>query len=64
LAATPVLVGRTGTGVPESVIQASAVRALSAVAQGAPYTELPSARYNVWKDIVVNFDARKACGGF
>lgn len=64
LASRPVLVGQSSSGVAESVIQASAVRALSAIAQGAPYSELPRARYDSWRDVIVNFDARKACGGF
>jgi hypothetical protein len=43
------------------VAQASAQRALSAVQQGQPYTELPRDRYMEWRDIVVGFDARHAC---
>ncbi len=46
-----------------AVWQAAATRAITAVARGAPYTELRRERYNAWKDIIFNFDARKACFG-
>jgi protein TonB len=42
---------------------ASAQRALTAVRQGEPYDELPRARYDQWKDINFNFNARQACLG-
>jgi outer membrane biosynthesis protein TonB len=57
LAAPPTLMNGSG----DPVWQAAAQRALSAVARGAPYDELPRERYGVWKDIIVNFDGRQAC---
>jgi len=60
LAASPRLIG----GQPgDPVWQAAAQRALTAVARGAPYDELPPDRYQVWKDINFNFNGRQACGG-
>jgi outer membrane biosynthesis protein TonB len=43
-------------------IPASVARAKSAVARGAPYDGLPREDYNFWKTIVLNFDAKTACG--
>jgi protein TonB len=60
LASPPVLVGAQQNS---PLWQAAAQRALSAVAQGAPYDELPRDRYAVWKDINFNFNGRQACGG-
>lgn len=45
------------------VAQVSAQRALSAVSQAQPYSELPKDRYESWRDIKVRFDAKEACGG-
>ena len=39
----------------------SAQRALSAVSRGAPYTELNPEHYAAWREMTVNFDAKKAC---
>ena len=47
----------------DPVWQAAAQRALTAVARGAPYDDLPRDRYAVWKDVAVNFNGRQACGG-
>jgi outer membrane biosynthesis protein TonB len=47
----------------DPVWQAAAQRALSAVRQGVPYSELPRARYAQWRDINFNFNARQACQG-
>jgi protein TonB len=60
LASPPAVVGPQSAN---PVWQAAAQRALSAVARGAPYDELPRDRYAVWKDINFNFNARQACGG-
>lgn len=60
LAAPPTVVGPQSNN---PVWQAAAQRALSAVARGAPYDELPRDRYAVWKDINFNFDGRQACRG-
>lgn len=60
LAAPPRLLGGQQG---DPVWQAAAQRALTAVARGAPYTELPADRYNVWKDINFNFNGREACRG-
>jgi outer membrane biosynthesis protein TonB len=54
----PALVSRAGSGVSAAVIQASVQRALSAVRQGEPYTEIPRDGPH---DIDVNFNARQAC---
>jgi hypothetical protein len=56
LAATPVT--PTATGASPDVVEAARQRALTAVAQGAPYTELSK---NAPKDILLTFDAKKAC---
>jgi outer membrane biosynthesis protein TonB len=56
----PPQLASSGSG---AIWQAAATRALTAVARGEPYTELRRERYNAWKDIVFNFDARKACFG-
>jgi outer membrane biosynthesis protein TonB len=43
------------------VAQAAAQRALTAVARGSPYNELPRDRYAQWRDFKVNFNAKQAC---
>ncbi|HTK33749.1 MAG TPA: energy transducer TonB [Caulobacteraceae bacterium] len=60
LASPPAVVGPQSNN---PVWQAAAQRALTAVARGAPYDELPRDRYAIWKDINFNFNARQACGG-
>lgn len=47
----------------DGTLKASAIRALSAVSRGSPYDNLPKDDYNFWKTIVLNFDAKAACGG-
>ena len=59
LASPPRVLAKTGSGASESVVAAAAQRALSAAAQGAPYTELPK---NAPLDIALHFNARQACG--
>jgi hypothetical protein len=56
----PPRLASTGNG---PVWQAAAQRALTAVARGEPYSELPRDRYAAWRDVNVNFDAKRACGG-
>lgn len=60
LSGPPAVVGgRPG----DPIWAAAAQRALSAVAQGEPYSELPRARYEGWKEINFNFNGRQACQG-
>jgi outer membrane biosynthesis protein TonB len=61
LSAPPQLVDRNIDPTSESLLGASAHRALSAVVRGAPYTELPPNAYGDWKVMVVNFNAKQAC---
>jgi outer membrane biosynthesis protein TonB len=63
LARPPELLDRPVVDAAGPVAQASAQRALSAVVQGEPYTELPRDRYAAWRDITVKFDAKQACSG-
>jgi len=58
LAAPPKLLGQTSAGASAGVVQAAAQRALTATAEGAPYTELPK---NAPKDIILKFDAKEMC---
>lgn len=60
LAGAPTLISRGSSGVDSDVVAAAATRALAAVRQGAPYTELPP---DAPRDIVLNFLAKDACGG-
>lgn len=46
----------------DPVLKAAASRALSAVARGAPYEGLPVEDYDNWKQFVVRFDGKLACG--
>jgi outer membrane biosynthesis protein TonB len=55
----PSLVSQAGSGVSPGVIEASAQRALSAVKQGEPYTEIPR---DAPHDIILRFNAKQACG--
>ncbi len=57
LAAAPTALA---SGADSAVVEASKQRALIAVAQGAPYTELPA---NAPTDFVLTFHAKDACGG-
>lgn len=63
LAGPPTLLDRPIVDAAGPIAQVSAQRALSAVVQGEPYTELPRERYSAWKDITVRFDAKQACSG-
>jgi outer membrane biosynthesis protein TonB len=44
------------------VLTAAVARAQTAVVRAAPYDGLPKDDYNFWKTIVLNFDAKTACG--
>lgn len=57
LAAAPTALA---SGADSAVVEASKQRALIAVAQGAPYDELPA---NAPRDFVLTFHAKDACGG-
>lgn len=59
LTSPPRIVEQTGAG--GALVTAAAQRAIVAVRRGEPYSELPTARHNVWKEIVVRFDAKDAC---
>jgi hypothetical protein len=58
LSAPPKLLAQTSAGAPQGVVDAAAQRALTATAQGAPYTELPK---NAPRDIILKFDAKEMC---
>jgi len=60
LVGEPTVLSKNGGGADQSVVDAAAQRAKAAVAQGAPYDELPAGAPN---DIVLNFKAEQACGG-
>ncbi|MGC1302962.1 MAG: energy transducer TonB, partial [Caulobacteraceae bacterium] len=60
LAGSPTMLSKSSSGADPAVVSAAAQRALVAVAQGAPYDELPPGAPN---DIVLNFNARQACEG-
>jgi len=63
LARPPELLDRPLIDAAGPVAQVSAQRALSAVVQGEPYSELPHDRYAAWKDFIARFSAKEACGG-
>jgi outer membrane biosynthesis protein TonB len=58
LAAPPEVVGKTSAGASADVVDVAALRAKSAAAQGAPYTELQKSRL---KEITLAFDAKQMC---
>jgi protein TonB len=58
LEGSPTLVSQAGSGVGAGVVEASAQRALSAVKQGEPYTEIPRDGPH---DIILRFNAKQAC---
>jgi outer membrane biosynthesis protein TonB len=58
LEGAPTLVSQAGSGVGAGVVEASAQRALSAVKQGEPYTEIPR---DGPRDIILRFNAKQAC---
>ena len=60
LVGSPTVLSKSSSGADQAVVDAAAQRARTAVAQGAPYTELPA---DAPKDIVLNFNARQACEG-
>jgi protein TonB len=59
LIASPKVLEQSGAGA--DIVNAAAQRAALAVRRGDPYDELPAKRYAIWKDIVVNFNAKEAC---
>ena len=60
LAAPPRLLEKSSSGASDAVVEASSQRALSAVAQGEPYDEIPR---DGPRDIVLRFNAKEACQG-
>jgi outer membrane biosynthesis protein TonB len=60
LAGPPRITGKTAGGASDAVVDAASRRALAAVSQGAPYTELPKGQP---LDFNLVFDAKQACGG-
>jgi outer membrane biosynthesis protein TonB len=58
LIGSPSLVNEAGSGIGQAIIDASAQRALSAVKQGEPYTEIPRDGPH---DIILKFNAKQAC---
>ncbi len=58
LVGQPILVSQAGSSVSGAVVAASAQRALSAVKQGEPYTEIPKDGPH---DIILKFNAKQAC---
>jgi len=59
LSAEPQLVGRDA----RPAFQAASESALRAVRGCAPYTFLPVAKYDAWKDVIVDFDPREMFRG-
>ncbi len=54
--------GEDVNSISDPVRRASAIRALSAVGAGQPYTDvLNPNHYADWRDVVVNFNAKQAC---
>ncbi len=47
----------TMTGGPENAQKAVAASALRAVVRAAPFKKLPMDKYDVWKEVIINFDA-------
>ena len=60
LVGTPTVLSQSSSGADGGVVEASAQRAKTAVAEAAPFTELPK---NAPKDIVLKFNAKQACSG-
>ena len=60
LVGTPTVLSQSSSGADGGVVEASAQRAKTAVAEAAPFTELPK---NAPKDIVLKFNAKEACSG-
>jgi hypothetical protein len=58
LVGQPSIVSQAGSGVGAGVVAASAQRAISAVKQGEPYTEIPRDGPH---DLILNFNAKRAC---
>jgi outer membrane biosynthesis protein TonB len=60
LVGQPTILSMNSSGASQAVVQAAAQRAVVAVAQGAPYDELPPTAPS---DIILVFNARQACEG-
>jgi outer membrane biosynthesis protein TonB len=59
LAADPMVMNRSGA----PLFQVAAEAAVRGIRKCAPYTFMPPAKYDVWKDVEVNFDPREMFGG-
>ena len=59
LQADPVVVNRSM----QPVFQVASESALRAVRKCAPYSFMPAAKYDAWKEVEVNFDPREMFGG-
>ena len=60
LASPPLVTSKTAAHADEGVVDAAARRALTAVARGEPYTEVPR---DADHDIIFRFDAKQMCEG-
>ena len=60
LAAPPIVTSKTAGRAEQGVVDAAARRALTAVARGEPYTEVPR---DADHDIIFRFDAKQMCEG-
>jgi colicin import membrane protein len=48
---------------PQPVFQVASESAVRAIRKCAPFSFLPPAKYEAWKDVEVNFDPREMFGG-
>jgi hypothetical protein len=61
LVGSPEVVGQSGEGVNEAVIDAAAQRAKAAVRAGEPYTEIPREKLAALPPITARFNGKEAC---
>jgi colicin import membrane protein len=59
LTSDPTVVNRS----PQPVFQVASESAVRAIRKCAPFSFLPPAKYEAWKDVEVNFDPREMFGG-
>lgn len=59
LAADPIVLNHSAL----PLFQVAAEAAIRGIRKCAPYTFMPAAKYDVWKDVEVNFDPREMFGG-